>query len=81
MSVEEIFQTMRDLVAEQFAMDPAEITMETSFEEDLGAESVDLVELVMAMEEEFDMGEAGEDELTGLKTVGDAVNYVASKLK
>lgn len=55
--------------------------METSFEEDLGADSVDLVELVMAMEEEFDMGEAGEDELTGLKTVGDAVNYVASKLK
>ena len=81
MSVEEIFQTMRDLVAEQFAMDPAEITMETSFEEDLGADSVDLVELVMAMEEEFDMGEAGEDELTGLKTVGDAVNYVASKLE
>lgn len=81
MSVEEIFQTMRDLVAEQFAMDPAEITMEASFEEDLGADSVDLVELVMAMEEEFDMGEAGEDELTGLKTVGDAVNYVASKLK
>ena len=81
MSVEEIFQTMRDLVAEQFAMDPAEITMETSFEEDLGADSVDLVELVMAMEDEFDMGEAGEDELTGLKTVGDAVNYVASKLK
>ena len=81
MSVEEIFQTMRDLVAEQFAMDPAEITMETSFEEDLGADSVDLVELVMAMEEEFDMGEAGEDELTGLKTVGDAVNYVASKQK
>ena len=81
MSVEEIFQTMRDLVAEQFAMDPAEITMETSFEEDLGADSVDLVELVMAMEEEFDMGEAGEDELTGLKTVGDAVHYVASKLK
>ena len=81
MSVEEIFQTMRDLVAEQFAMDPAEITMETSFEGDLGADSVDLVELVMAMEEEFDMGEAGEDELTGLKTVGDAVNYVASKLK
>ena len=55
--------------------------METSFEEDLGADSVDLVELVMAMEEEFDMGEANEDELAGLKTVGDAVNFVASKLK
>ena len=62
MSVDEIFQTMRDLVSEQFAMEPAEVTMDTSFEEDLGADSVDLVELVMAMEEEFDMGEANEDE-------------------
>ena len=78
MSVDEIFQTMRDLVSEQFAMEPAEVTMDTSFEEDLGADSV---ELVMAMEEEFDMGEANEDELAGLKTVGDAVNFVASKLK
>ena len=77
MSVDEIFQTMRDLVSEQFAMEPAEVTMDTSFEEDLGADSVDLVEL----EEEFDMGEANEDELAGLKTVGDAVNFVASKLK
>lgn len=81
MSVEEIFQTLSELVAEQFAKDPDEVTMETSFEEDLGADSVDLVELVMAMEEEFDMGEANEDELAGLKTVGDAVNFVASKLK
>lgn len=63
MSVEEIFQTMRSLVSEQFALEPSEVTMNTSFEEDLGADSVDLVELVMAMEEEFDMGEAGEDEL------------------
>ena len=80
MSVDEIFQTMRDLVSEQFALEPSEVTMDTSFEEDLGADSVDLVELVMAMEEEFDMGEAGEDELAGLKTVGVAVNFVASKL-
>ena len=49
MSVDEIFQTMRDLVSEQFAMEPAEVTMDTSFEEDLGADSVDLVELVMAI--------------------------------
>ena len=49
MSMEEIFQTMRELVAEQFAMEPAEVTMETSFEEDLGADSVDLVELVMVI--------------------------------
>lgn len=41
MSVDEIFQTMRDLVSEQFALEPSEVTMETSFEEDLGADSVD----------------------------------------
>ena len=81
MSVEEIFKIMKDLVAEQFAMEPAEITMDTSFEEDLGADSVDLVELVMAMEEEFEVGEIQEEELGGLKTVGDAVNYIAGKTK
>ena len=81
MSVEEIFQTMQELVAEQFAMEPSEVTMETSFEEDLGADSVDLVELVMAMEEEFDIGEVQEEDLGKLKTVGDAVNYIAGKLK
>ena len=80
MSNEEIFQTMKDLVAEQFAMEPEEVTLETSFEEDLGADSVDLVELVMAMEEEFEIGETQEEDLSGLKTVGDAVNYIAGKL-
>ena len=81
MTAEEIFKTMQDLIAEQFAIDAEEITLDSSFVDDLGADSVDLVELVMAMEEEFDMGEANEDELAGLKTVGDAVNFVASKLK
>ena len=81
MSVEEIFQTMQELVAEQFAMEPSEVSMETSFEEDLGADSVDLVELIMAMEEEFEMGEVQEEDLGKLKTVGDAVNYIAGKLK
>ena len=81
MSIEEIFQTMRELVAEQFAMEPSEVTMDTSFEEDLGADSVDLVELVMAMEEEFEVREIQEEDLGKLKTVGDAVNYIAGKLK
>lgn len=81
MSVEEIFQTMSELVAEQFAMEPAEVTMDTSLEEDLGADSVDLVDLVMAMEEEFEVGEIQEEDLKTLKTVGDAVNYIASKVK
>ncbi len=81
MSIEDVFQTMQSLVAEQFAMDPAEVSMDTSFEEDLGADSVDLVELVMAMEEEFEVGEIQEDDLGDLKTVGDAVNYIVSKVK
>lgn len=72
---------MSELVAEQFAMEPAEVTMDTSFEEDLGADSVDLVDLVMAMEEEFEVGEIQEEDLKTLKTVGDAVNYIASKVK
>lgn len=74
MSVEEIFQTMSELVAEQFAMEPAEVTMDTSLEEDLGADSVDLVDLVMAMEEEFEVGEIQEEDLKTLKTVGDAAS-------
>ena len=64
MSNEEIFQTIKDLVCEQFGMEPDDVTLETSFEDDLGADSVDLVE----------------DEVKAIKTVGDAVNYVAGKL-
>ena len=81
MSMEEIFKTIQSLIAEQFAVEPEEVTMETALEEDLGADSVDLVELVMAMEEEFEIGEVGEDELGGMKTVGDAVNFIASRMK
>ena len=79
MTPEEILKKLQELIGEQFATAPEEITMETSFEEDLGADSVDLVELVMAMEEEFDIGEVQEEELGTLKTVGDAVRYVAGK--
>ena len=80
MTAEEIFKTMQDLIAEQFAIDADEISMESSFVDDLGADSVDLVELVMAMEEEFDIGEIDEEDLAALKTVGDCVRYLSSKL-
>ena len=80
MTVEEIFKTMQDLIAEQFAIGTDEISMDSSFVDDLGADSVDLVELVMAMEEEFDIGEIDEEDLSGLKTVGDCVRYLSSKL-
>ena len=78
--MEAISNTMQDLIAEQFAIDADEISMDSSFVDDLGADSVDLVELVMAMEEEFDIGEIDEEDLAGLKTVGDCVRYLNSKL-
>ena len=80
MTMEEIFKTMQGLIAEQFALEPDEISMESSFTDDLGADSVDLVELVMAMEEEFDIGEIDEEDLAALKTVGDCVRYLNGKL-
>ena len=80
MTMDEIFKTMQDLIAEQFAIDTDEIGMDSSFVDDLGADSVDLVELVMAMEEEFDVGEIDEEDLTGLKTVRDCVRYLYNKL-
>ena len=80
MTMEDIFKTMQDLIAEQFAIDADEISMDSSFVDDLGADSVDLVELVMAMEEEFNVGEIDVDDLTGLKTVGDCVRYLYNKM-
>ena len=79
MPIEDIFQTMRELVAEQFEMQAEEITMDTDFEEDLGADSVDVVELLMSVEDAFEVGETPEEEVTSLKTVGDVVNYIAGK--
>ena len=81
MNAQEIFAKVRVLIADEFRMDEDAITMETSFEEDLGADSVDLVEFVMAMEDEFDIGEVEEDDLSELKTVGACVNFLVEKLK
>ena len=66
MTSEEIFKTMQDLIAEQFAVNADDVTMNSSFEDDLSADSVDLVELVMAMEEEFEIDEIPEEVLLTL---------------
>ena len=76
MTAEEIFKTMQDLIAEQFAIDTDEISMESSFVDDLGADSVDLVELIMAMEEEFDV-EIPDEEAEKIVTVQNAIDFVA----
>ncbi len=72
------FEQIKKLLAEQFSMDEDDITMETSFAEDIGADSLDLVELVMALEQEFDL-EIDDDEVEKIKTVGDAVRYIKDK--
>ena len=61
-------------------VDGNSITMDTNFEEDLGVDSLDIVELSMALEEEFDIGEMSEEDLATIKTVGDLVNYLQGKL-
>ncbi len=78
--MQDIFGRMQTIISEQFGVDADSITESTSFEEDLGADSVDLVELVMAMEDEFKIGEVGEDELASLSTVGDCVSFLARRL-
>jgi len=77
----DIFERMQKIIADQFSVNPDDITADTSFEDDLGADSVDLVELVMSMEEEFEIGEVLEEELATLSTVGDCVDFLTNKLE
>ena len=75
-----IFEKLSELMSEQFGVEPDTITMETTFEDDLGADSLDIVELSMALEEEFGVSEMGEDEISSITTVGDLVHYLQNKL-
>ena len=75
-----VFEKVCSILAEQFGVDADTLTRETAFVEDLGADSLDVVELMMSIEEEFDIGEIDEEDLAGLKTVGDCVRYLSSKL-
>jgi len=77
----DIFERMQTIIADQFSVNPDDITADTSFEDDLGADSVDLVELVISMEEEFEIGEVLEEELATLSTVGDCVEFLTNKLE
>lgn len=74
-----ILEKLTSLIAEQLGVDPDTITMDTSFE-DLNVDSVDIVELSMAAEMEFDMEEMTEEELGRIITVGDLVNHIQNKL-
>jgi acyl carrier protein len=73
-----IFEKVRKVVCEELGVQESEVTMEASFVDDLGADSLDVVELVMALEDAFGI-DIPDDDVAGLKTVGDVVRYVESK--
>ena len=75
MAKEEIFEKLKELVVDQLGVEEDEVTMEASMQDDLGADSLDLVVLVMSVEEEFGVKVADED-LENIKTVGDIVDYI-----
>lgn len=75
-----IFEKLVGLIAEQFNVEADSITMETAFQDDLNADSVDIVDLSMALEEEFGIEELAEEKITTIVTVGDLVRFLQNKL-
>ena len=73
-----MFEEISAIIAQQFGVEPDSITPETTFEEDLGADSIDIVEVSMALEDEYAIGEMSEDDLGDIKTVGDLIQYIQS---
>ncbi|MCU0844026.1 MAG: acyl carrier protein [Spirochaetes bacterium] len=74
------FEKVRKIIVDQLGVDESEVTDDASFVDDLGADSLDTVELVMALEEEFGI-EIPDEDAEKIITVGDAVKYIDSKLK
>lgn len=72
-----VLEQIIKMVAEQFMIDENEISADTSFVDDLGADSLDVVELTIALEETFSLPDTPEDELTNIHTVGDLADYVS----
>jgi len=75
MNTEEVFEKVKGIIVEQLGVAEASVTMEASFIDDLGADSLDIVELVMALEDEFDI-EIPDADAEKVATVGDVVEYI-----
>ena len=75
-----VFERVRDIVSEQFDLDPESVTEDTNFLSELDADSLDVVELAMNIEDSFGIPEIGEDDIRGIRTVGDLVAYVEKAL-
>ncbi|MCD8219441.1 MAG: acyl carrier protein [Ruminococcus sp.] len=75
MAKEEIFEKLKELVVDQLGTEEEEVTLEANIQDDLGADSLDVVDLVMSVEEEFDV-KITDDDLENIKTVGNIVDYI-----
>lgn len=78
MADQDTFKRVQSIIVEQLGVEPDEVVMEASFRDDLEADSLDLVELIMAFEEEFG-GEISDEEAQSIETVGDAVRFLGSE--
>ena len=79
MNSEEVFEKVKGIIVNQLGVADTAVTLEASFIDDLGADSLDIVELVMALEEEFDM-EIPDEDAEKVVTVGDVVEYIKEKV-
>jgi acyl carrier protein len=74
-----VLERVSKVIVDRLGVDESEVKVEASFREDLGADSLDVVELVMELEDEFDM-EISDEDAEKIATVGDAINYIESKI-
>jgi acyl carrier protein len=74
-----VFEKVRDILAEQLDLDPDSIQMDSRLLDDLGADSLDVVDLVMAIEDEFSI-EVSDEALENMTTIADAVNYIEANI-
>ena len=77
MSKNQILEQVKDLMSQQFEIDPKEITLDTNFQEDLDADSIDLTEFILTLEDAF-CKEIPDEDAVKIKTVIDAVNYITN---
>ncbi len=75
-----VFDKIKDIIVEQLDVEEDAVTMEASITEDLGADLLDVVDLVMSIEESFDV-EIPDEEVENIKTVGDIVKYIENKVE
>lgn len=76
---EDIFEKVKKIAVDQLGVDDEEVTLKSSFADDLGADSLDVVELVMALEEEFDL-EIPDEDAENIATIEEAVSYIEDKV-